>query len=328
MMEEQYLTPDLFQPLSEGEKNLDTVVRPSLTYWQDAWRRFRKHKPALISAAILIIMLLATIVIPFVWPYSYDQQISNSDNLFPSLAHPFGTDQLGRDLFIRVIFGGRISLSIGIVASLINLLVGVIYGGISGYVGGKTDLIMMRIVEILSSVPLLLYVILLSVVLRDWMKDLFETSPFFSAFEDIGVELIMVYLVLGTVYWVGMARMVRGQVLAIKNNEYVMAARGMGASASRIIMKHLVPNAIGAIIVTMTMAIPDAIFTEAFLSFIGLGVSAPMASWGSLASDAYKSLASYPYLLLFPALAICLTMLTFNIMGDGMRDALDPKMRK
>ncbi len=320
-------TADLFKPIHESERISSGIVRPSVSYWQDAWRRFRRHKPALIAAAVLLIITLGAIFIPFFYPYEYSQQIRTARNLSPNLQHLFGTDKLGRDLFIRVVYGARISLSIGVVASIINLTIGVIYGGISGYIGGKIDNFMMRFVDILYSIPLILYVILLKVVFEDSIKAAFETDAL-RPLRALGPELILIYVVLGSVYWVGMARMVRGQVLQIKNNEYVLAARSMGASGWRIIMRHLVPNTIGQIIVTVTMSIPSAIFTESFLSFIGIGVSAPMASWGSLASDAYKGLASYPYLLFFPALAISVTVLAFNIMGDGLRDALDPRMRK
>ncbi len=318
---------DLFTPIQESERISSGIVRPSVTYWQDAWRRFRRHKPALVAAAVLLVIILGAIIIPFFYPYTYDQQIRTARNLAPNLQHLFGTDKLGRDLFIRTVYGARISLSIGIVASIINLTIGVIYGGISGYIGGKIDNFMMRIVDVLYSIPLILYVILLKVVFQDSIKTAFETT-FLRHLKYLGPELILIYVVLGSVYWVGMARMVRGQILSIKNNEYVLAARSMGASGWRIIMRHLVPNTVGQIIVTVTMSIPGAIFTESFLSFIGIGVSAPMASWGSLASDAYKGLASYPYLLFFPALAISVTVLAFNIMGDGLRDALDPRMRK
>jgi oligopeptide transport system permease protein len=269
------------------------------------------------------------VVIPFFWRYTYSDQDLTARNLFPNAAHIFGTDNLGRDLFIRVIYGARISLSIGIVASIINLTIGVLYGGLSGYLGGRADNIMMRIVDLLYSVPLLLYVILLQVVLEAPIKKAFENSSgLLYSLRTIGPELFMIFLVLGMVYWVGMARMVRGQVLQLKNQEFVLAAKSQGAGLFRIILRHLVPNVIGQIIVMVMMSIPQAIFTEAFLSFIGLGVSAPLASWGSLASDAYTALQSYPYLLLFPAGAICITVLAFNILGDGLRDALDPHMKK
>ena len=319
---------DMFSPLPDSEKQKFGIVRPSVTYWKDAQRRFKRHKPAMISAIVLAVILLSAILVPLFYPYTYDEQDRTYRNATPTLQHIFGTDNLGRDLFIRVVFGARISLSIGIVASIINLTIGVLYGGLSGYLGGKLDDLMMRVVDILYSVPLLLYVILLKVTLEKAINKAFENSGMLNGLSGIGPELFMIFLVLGMVYWVGMARMIRGQVLQLKNQEFVLAAKTQGASTFRIIIRHLVPNVIGQIIVMVMMSIPTAIFTEAFLSFIGLGVSAPMASWGSLASDAVESLRSYPYMLLFPAAAISITVLAFNIMGDGLRDALDPHMRK
>ncbi|WP_425448227.1 ABC transporter permease [Dethiothermospora halolimnae] len=219
-----------------------------------------------------------------------------------------GSDDLGRDVLVRVIYGARISLLIAFIATIVNFFIGILYGGISGYAGGKVDNIMMRIVDIISTVPLMLYVILLMVVLGSGLKP--------------------IIIALGSVYWVQMARIVRGQVLSLKEEEYVMSARVIGASHFRILLRHLLPNAMGPIIVSMTMMIPRAIFVEAFLSFIGLGVSAPKASWGTLANDALASLRSYPYQLFSPAIAICITMLAFNFLGDGLRDALDPRLRK
>ena len=219
-----------------------------------------------------------------------------------------GTDGLGRDVWIRILYGARISLLVGLVASLVNLVIGVIYGGIAGYEGGKVDNIMMRIVDIINSVPSLLIVILLMVVIKP------------------GLQTII--LTIGLIYWVGMARLVRGQVLTLKEQEFVLAARTIGVSKFKIIMKHLIPNAMGPIIVSLTMSIPSAIFTESFLSFIGLGVSAPMASWGTLANDALGGIRSYPYQLIVPSVAIAVTMFAFNFLGDGLRDALDPRLRK
>ncbi len=223
--------------------------------------------------------------------------------------YPFGSDSLGRDVMTRVMYGARISLTVALVATIVNLLIGVTYGAISGLEGGKIDNVMMRIVDIINSIPLLLYVILLMV----WLNNR---------------GLWTIIITLGSVYWVGMARLVRGQVLSLKNQEFVLAARMLGVSKTKIIYRHLVPNAMGSIIVAMTMMIPTAVFTESFLSFIGLGVSAPQASWGTLASDALGGLTNYPYQLFFPAFAIALTMLAFNFLGDGLRTALDPRLRK
>lgn len=219
-----------------------------------------------------------------------------------------GTDSLGRDIWIRILYGARISLLVGLVASLVNLVIGVVYGGISGYEGGRIDNIMMRIVDIINSVPSLLVVILLMVIIKPGLQTIIIT--------------------IGLIYWVGMARLVRGQVLSLKEQEFVLAARTIGVSKFKIIMKHLIPNAMGPIIVSLTMSIPSAIFTESFLSFIGLGVSAPMASWGTLANDALGGIRSYPYQLMAPSLAIAITMFAFNFLGDGLRDALDPRLRK
>jgi len=233
--------------------------------------------------------------------YSYHDRVWNKTYLF-------GSDDLGRDILVRVIYGARISLLIAFVATVVNFFIGVLYGGIGGYAGGKLDNFMMRIVDIISTVPLMLYVILLMVVLGSGLKP--------------------IIIALGSIYWVGMARIVRGQILSLKEQEYVLAAKSIGTRHWRILTRHLLPNAMGPIIVSMTMMIPRAIFVEAFLSFIGLGVSAPKASWGTLANDALGALRSYPHQLFFPALAICVTMFAFNFLGDGLRDALDPRLRK
>ncbi len=301
-------SPTAFQQTPFPSETTSVSQTSGTSYWHDVWRRLQNNKLALIGLFFILMISLAAIAGPYFSEYSYAGQNLAEANQPPSSAHWFGTDNLGRDLMIRILYGARISLSIGIAASLINLSIGVIYGGIAAYAGGQTDNVMMRIVDILYGIPLLLYVILFMVVL--------------------GPGLMNIFLALGLVYWLGMARIVRGQILAIKEQEYVLAARLIGASPAKILFRHLIPNSIGPILITTTLAIPEAIFTEAFLSFIGLGVSAPMASWGVLASEGVVSLRSYPFQLLYPALAISITMLSFNFLGDGLRDSLDPRLRK
>lgn len=381
--------------------------RPSLTYWQDAWRRLKQNKLSMFGVVMIIFIMLFGIFGPILTPYSYSDQLNEFKNLPPILdvynvgddmnfylsedynmflvsdsgkmvtrldldkdrkdvinkvyvylledegvtkdvildfsynllknkrgydydytieyegviysessgnkinaSFLFGTDDLGRDLLTRVMYGARISLTIAFIATLVNLLIGVVYGSIAGFEGGKVDNIMMRIVDIINSIPLVLYVILLMV----WFRN-----------SD---GLTNIIIALSSVYWVSMARLVRGQMLSLKEQEFVLAARVIGVPKRQIIFRHLIPNAMGPIIVSMTMMIPSAVFTEAFLSFIGLGVSAPQASWGTLANNALSGLITYPYQLFFPAMAIALTMLAFNFLGDGLRDALDPRLRK
>ncbi|QZY57525.1 ABC transporter permease [Crassaminicella profunda] len=298
----------MWQPISKNDREKEKMVRPSMTYWQDAWRRLKKNKLAMLGLIMIILIFALAIVGPLCSSYSYSDQNLLRGNEGPSKDHWFGTDAHGRDLYVRVLYGARISLAVAVIATLVNFIIGVLYGGISGYMGGKVDNIMMRIVDIISTIPLVLYAIILMVVVGSGLKSIIIT--------------------LGTIYWVKMARIVRGQILSLKEQEYVLAAKTLGASTWRILYRHLIPNAMGVIIVTMTMQIPSAIFTESFLSFIGLGVSAPMSSWGSLASDALGGLRSYPYQLFFPSAAICITMLAFNFLGDGLRDALDPRLRK
>lgn len=297
-----------FSPIDDKKAEIIHDNKPSLGYWQDAWLRLKSDKIAMAGLCFIVFLIIVSIVVPMFSSIGYADQDFNNVNAGPSSEHWFGTDNLGRDLFIRVLYGARISLSIGLVASLINLVIGVLYGGISGLVGGRVDRIMMNIVDILYSVPTLLYVILLMVVFKP--------------------GLLNIFIALGISYWLQMARIVRGQVLSIKEQEFVLAAVSMGASKWRLLTKHLIPNAVGAIVVSWSLSIPDAIFTEAFLSFIGLGVSAPMASWGVLASEGINSMRGYPFQLFFPAAAISLTMLAFNFLSDGLRDALDPRMRR
>ena len=300
--------PDVFMPLPAEEKASAEIMRPSLTYWQDARRRLM-HDPLAVLGLIVIAVILALAVFgPVLSPYEYDAQDFMVSNEPPSMTHWFGTDMFGRDLFVRVLYGARISLAVGFLASFISLFIGVIYGGISGFAGGRIDNVMMSIVDVIYSVPVMIYVILLMVVVGPGLKSIFIT--------------------LGISYWAPMARIVRAEVMRLKNEEFILAARVIGASPRRILLRHLIPNAMGSVLVTLTFSIPGAIFTESFLSFVGLGVSAPMASWGVLCSDAVGSLPIYPWQLFFPAGAISITILAFNFLGDGLRDALDPKLRK
>ncbi len=377
-------------------------TRPSLTYWQDAWRRLKQNKLSMVGLIIIVFIIGFGVIGPTFTAFSYSDQVNEYRNLPPVLElfkvdenlylhvskdynmfkvtkngmlverlelnkrkkdiinkiyyynsgdeeikldfsynllptkqgydydftieykgqvftepygsklnklFPFGTDELGRDILTRVMYGARISLLVAFIATCVNLFIGVIYGSIAGYEGGRVDNIMMRIVDIINSVPLVLYVILLMV----WFR---------------GGGLLNIVIALSSVYWVGMARLVRGQMLSLKEQEFVLAARTIGVSKFKIIARHLIPNAMGPIIVSMAMMIPAAVFTESFLSFIGLGVSAPQASWGTLANNALQGLTTYPHKLFFPALSIAFTMLAFNFVGDGLRDALDPRLRK
>lgn len=293
---------DAFAPL-QRQQHIDTVASYALR--PSPWQRFIRHRLALVGLVIIGIMALWAIVGPMMSHYSYAQQDLLHSNALPSVAHWFGTDNLGRDLFTRVMYGARISLTIGVAAALINVGIGVLYGGIAGFLGGKVDRFMMGIVDVLYGIPMLLYVILLMVVL--------------------GPGLLSIFIALGVAYWLTMARIVRSEMVRIKQEEYIMAARTMGFSWWRILWHHMLPNCTGPIVITLTLAIPEAIFTEAFLSFIGLGVNAPMASWGVLAADGIQSMRSYPFQLVFPALAISITMLGFAFVGDGLRNALDPK---
>jgi oligopeptide transport system permease protein len=301
-----------FVPAPKGSGELQQIAGRSTTYWSDAIRRIRRNKLAVVGFWIIIALLVVAVVGPMVSPYSYEDQDLENTFQSPTLRHPFGTDQLGRDQMTRVMYGSRISLAVGIVCAALNFLIGVTYGGIAAYFGGRVDDIMMRIVDILYGIPTLIIVILLTVL-----------------FKDKGVSpLVNVFIAIGLTYWLPMARIVRGEILSLKEREFALAAKTIGATNNRILFRHLIPNAMGPIIVTVTLEIPSAIFTEAFLSYIGLGVSAPVASWGVLASDGTEAIRSFPYLVLFPALAISLTMFAFNFLGDGLRDALDPRLRQ
>lgn len=324
-----HISPELWKPASKEEREQLVQMRPSTTYWQDAMRRFKRNKMALTCAWIIVGILIFAWVGPLLMPYTYDQQIRGHERLAPMLSpyfHPFGTDQLGRDLLVRVMIGTRISLAIGIVSSIIILVIGTAYGAISGYIGGGVDNVMMRVAEVLYSIPDVLVVILLGIALKEPIQALFDSGAL-RALSSLGASLLSIFITFALLYWVNMARIVRGQILVLKNSEYVLAARALGARPGRIIFKHMVPNCIGTIIVTTMFQVPSAIFTESFLSFIGLGVATPMASLGSLVNDALNGFQSTPHRLVIPALMIALIMLAMNQMGDGLRDALDPRMR-
>ena len=387
------VAPEMWEKLAPADTAM-VASAPSLTYWQDARRRLWANKPAMVSIAFIVLLILAALFGPLLSPYSYSDQNLRLANIPPAFetyavtdgagdttrfflnasnfnlyqvdeaghvlgllrgerkdmvnksqafafgdtkvtldysalparlvaadgatispsgwswnrTYLFGTDQLGRDVLVRQLYGARISLTVAFVATLVNFFIGVFYGGIAGYVGGKTDAIMMRIVEIISTIPLTLYVVLLMVVF------------------DSGLYSIIIAI--GSVFWVDMARIVRGQILSLKSQDYVAAARTMGAGTGRILTRHLLPNSVGPIIVTLTMLIPSAIFIESFMSFIGLGVTPPLASWGTLTAEAVETMRAYPHQLFFPAAAISLTMFAFNFLGDGLRDALDPRFRR
>lgn len=307
---------ELFTPLSEEEKKFEEVVRPSVGYWADAWRRLKNNKVALFSLILIVVIVICAFLGPIfmekVLGYTYYDTNLQATDLRPSSQHWFGTDNLGRDLFVRVMYGTRYSLIIAISAAAINLIIGVLYGGIAGFFGGRVDNIMMRIVDVLYSIPTQIYVIILMATFK----------------KEGSTGLVTIILAMAISYWVGMARIVRGDILQLKQQEFVLAAKALGASKTRVLFRHLIPNCIGSILVTLTLFVPQAIFTEAFLSFIGLGINAPLASLGTLANDASGLLSTAAYQLLFPAGAICLIILAFNLFGDGLTEALDPKNKK
>ncbi len=332
-----------FLPADSQEKESLVVMRKSVSFWRDGLRRFRKNKIAMTSLIVIIIIMVFAFILPSFYPYSYEQQIRGSENLAPMqysqqeleliaqgqkvFPHILGTDSLGRDIMIRLMIGSRVSLLVGIVASVLVLLIGSLYGSIAGYFGGKVDMIMMRLVDIIYTVPDILIIILLMVTLKYPLESLANNVPGFDWINTIGVGLICIFIVFSLLYWVGMARIIRSQILTLKEQEFVTAAKALGASHGRIIRKHLLTNCMGTLIVTTTLQIPSSIFTESFLSFIGIGVAAPMPSLGSMASQAIGGITSYPYRLLAPAIMISLIILSFNLIGDGLRDAFDPKLK-
>ncbi len=346
MKEAEMMAVD-FSPADEKEKEYMVKMRPQTTAFQDGIRRLRKNKVAMVSFFVILIITLAALFLPMFWPYKYEAmlgmtpgkpvdasfqnlkplqysstelaRIQDGEKVFP---HLFGTDSSGRDYFIRVVYGTRISLAVGFFASLIVLVIGLLVGAISGYAGGKVDLIIMRIVDIIYSLPDMLMVILLATVLKQVIGDSLDKT----VLAKIGSNIISLFIVFALLYWVSMARLVRGQILSLREQEYVLAAQAAGAKGSWVIRKHLIPNCISVIVISTALQIPSAIFTESYLSFLGLGVNAPMPSLGSLASDALNGITSYPYRLVIPAIVISLIVLSLNLFGDGLRDAFDPKL--
>lgn len=297
-----------FLPLVQDASIREEITTPPSSFWQDVWRRFRLNRVAIVSLFTLLLLGIFAIFAPILSTHPYYETHLDLKNQPPSKSFWFGTDDLGRDMFTRIASGARISLFVGITAAFIDLIVGVLWGGVAALIGGKVDNLLMRIADIVYAIPYLLVVIMLMVVM--------------------GSGLIPILIALTITGWIGMARIVRGQLYQLKEQEYILAAVALGAGQRRILFKHLIPNAMGPIIVTMTLTIPIAIFTEAFLSFLGLGVQAPMASWGTMASDGLPAMRYYPWRLFFPALFISITMLAFNLIGDSLRDAIDPKLRK
>ncbi len=338
-----------FLPASAEEKEYMVQMRPSTTFFKDGVARLRKNKVAMTSMYIIILITLAAIFIPMFWPYKYEQMLgmipgkpvdASYNNLAPMaygaaeealradgefvFPHLFGTDAAGRDYFIRVIYGTRISLAIGFFASIIVLAIGLLVGAVAGNAGGKVDIIIMRFVDVIYSLPDMLMVILLASVL----KVAIGSSLDGTVLAKIGSNIISLFVIFALLYWVSMARLVRGQILSLREQEYVLSARASGAGNLWVILKHLLPNCISVIIISTALQIPSAIFTESYLSFLGLGVNAPMPSLGSLASDALNGISSYSYRLIIPAIVISLIVLSLNLFGDGLRDAFDPKLSK
>lgn len=304
-----------FEWVGANAMDSETISRPSTSYWKDAMHRLSKNKAAMVCLFIIIAITLLSIIIPFVSPYTMSEQhLSHTyapmgfQDAADGHLHLFGTDSLGRDIFTRIWYGARISLFISFAAVFVNFIIGIIYGGISGFLGGNVDNVMMRIIEIINGIPYLIIVVLLMMV--------------------IPAGTMTMVIAYATVGWTGMARLVRGQIMSLKQQDFVVAAKVMGGKPFRIIFKHLLPNALSVVIVNITLAIPSAIFTEAFLSYIGLGVPVPLASWGTLANEGSRVFQMYPSQLIIPAICISMTMLSFNLLGDGLRDALDPKLRR
>lgn len=307
VIENQNIPDEYFDPISEVDIE-EEVTRKNKTFGQYAWRNFRKNPLAIIGLIVITLMVIFAIIGPHLVPYTYEQQDISNQYQRPNFQHWFGTDKFGRDVFVRVMYGARISLTIGFVVAIISLIIGVLYGGIAGFIGEQVDIVMMRICDIVSGVPSLCYVVLIMIYLN---------SSIFS-----------IVLAICVTSWINTARVVRSQILSLKEQDFIMAARCIGESNKSILLKHLIPNSMGSIIISVTFIVPSAIFTEAFLSFLGIGIKVPMASWGTMVNDALPAYSSHPYLMFIPTIAIAITMFALNFIGDGLRDSLDSKFKK
>ncbi|MBO6137834.1 MAG: ABC transporter permease [Lachnospiraceae bacterium] len=301
------MTRDMFVIRGKNVRKMETMSRPNISFWQDAWRRLKKNKSAFTGLVIVVIYSLLAVFAPMFSRYGFSDMDPNSMNALPSLVHWLGCDSTGRDLWVRIWMGARVSLTIGLSAATINMCIGAVIGGLSGYYGGKLDMVVMRIVDILYGIPSLIVTILVMVV--------------------IGRGIATLIIAMCIVGWIGTCRFVRGEVYRLKNQDFVLAAKVLGVKNLSIIIRHIIPNIMGLLVTNLCMAIPGAIFQEAFLSYIGLGITPPNCSWGILAKEGIKMLRVAPHEVLIPAFFICTTMLALNLLGDGLRDALDPRLR-
>ena len=294
------MNTDMITDISQAEEGT--------SLWQDAWVRLRKNHLAVLGLIVLVFMITVALLTPWIAPYAYDAQDLDLGATPPSAAHWLGTDVFGRDLLTQIMFGGRISLAVGFIATSVALLIGVTWGAIAGYVGGRTDAVMMRLVDILYALPFMIFIVLLMVV--------------------FGRNMVLLFLAIGAVEWLTMARIMRGQVQSLRQQEFVEAAVSLGLSPATIIRRHLIPNALGPIIVYTTLTIPSVMLLEAFLSFLGLGIQPPQTSWGLLISYGAETMEEYPWLLIYPGLTLTITLFSLNFLGDGLRDALDVRGSK
>lgn len=301
------LNKELFKSIGKDAARMESISRPSLSFWQDAWRRLRKNKAAFFGLCIIVLYSLLAIFAPMLSKYDYSTMDASMMHALPSSEHWLGCDATGRDQWVRIWMGARVSLSIGLIAAFVNMCVGALIGGLCGYYGGKLDMIVMRIVDILYGIPSLIITILVMMVL--------------------GKGVIPLVVALCIVGWIGTCRFVRGEVYRLKEQDFVMAAKVLGVPDIQIILRHIIPNIIGMMVTNLCMAIPGAIFQEAFLSYIGLGIAPPKCSWGILAKEGIQYLRVYPHEVIIPSIFICTTMLALNLLGDGLRDAVDPKLR-